>query len=413
MAGSHDLRRKKHQRRLAVALAIWGALVVGTTLAPVDGGSTTASACLFCGARGLADAALNVVMFAPFGLWLGVRFGIGPLAAVLAGALVSAGIEATQIAVPGRSATLGDIVWNAVGALLGVALLGLLRRTTMPESTNHAVGAAAAFTAWVLFAGALTIPQGTDSQYFGMWTPALDYMPQYQGSVRSAELDGNLIPRGGPLPDASAIPRALLGTWSLEATVVVGPAPPAVAAIVAIYDGDQREIALLGADGNDLVWRERLLADRMKMDKPDVRFSGALTPFTEGTEVTLSVRRAGTVRCLAVDAVERCSPSATIDRSWAFLRWVGGSSAWHDALDVLWLLALSLPIGFLSRTIGQTCAAGSLATAAVLVAVVLTPLGPPGPLEVLGGVAGVATGRWIRWMALRNHDAWSPSTASR
>ncbi|WP_435737421.1 VanZ family protein [Cellulosimicrobium sp. PMB13] len=79
------------------------------------------------------EASANVVMFLPFGvlglpLLLGAAARRGGLApgvwravgiVTLAGAVLSAAIELTQILLPGRVPTVQDVVLNTAGALLG------------------------------------------------------------------------------------------------------------------------------------------------------------------------------------------------------------------------------------------------------------------------------------------------------
>ncbi len=68
------------------------------------------------------EVVANVVMFVPLGLLLASSARVPrPWLAVAAGLALSAAIETTQIALPGRYPTLQDVVANTAGAALGAA----------------------------------------------------------------------------------------------------------------------------------------------------------------------------------------------------------------------------------------------------------------------------------------------------
>lgn len=71
--------------------------------------------------RWLADGILNICLFVPFGLAVGWN-SRSPLKAILAGLLLSTGVELAQTIVPGRDPSLSDIVFNAIGAVLGAMI---------------------------------------------------------------------------------------------------------------------------------------------------------------------------------------------------------------------------------------------------------------------------------------------------
>jgi VanZ family protein len=83
------------------------------------------------------DVAVNILGFIPLGfffaLWL-LRFtrlpssGAGA-ATLLLGALLSLGIEWTQVYLPTRDSSAGDLIFNILGTLVGIMLLRLLSRS--------------------------------------------------------------------------------------------------------------------------------------------------------------------------------------------------------------------------------------------------------------------------------------------
>ena len=81
----------------------------------------------------LVDVLGNVLLFAPLGLAVAGLLGARPPAARLAvaagvGLLLSVAIEGIQLLVPGRATDVDDVIFNALGALSGAALLLVAER---------------------------------------------------------------------------------------------------------------------------------------------------------------------------------------------------------------------------------------------------------------------------------------------
>lgn len=74
------------------------------------------------------DQVLNVALFVPLGVTLALLLPRRLWwAAILAGAALSATVEYVQAAIPGRVPDGTDVLWNTVGAAVGVALVALPR----------------------------------------------------------------------------------------------------------------------------------------------------------------------------------------------------------------------------------------------------------------------------------------------
>ena len=74
------------------------------------------------------DQVLNVALFVPLGVTLALLLPRRLWwAAILAGAALSATVEYFQAVIPGRVPDGADIVWNTVGAAVGVALVAVPR----------------------------------------------------------------------------------------------------------------------------------------------------------------------------------------------------------------------------------------------------------------------------------------------
>lgn len=87
-----------------------------------------------------AQAAGNVTIFVPLGA-VAIKLRIDKGLAVLTCVMVSAGFELIQSFMPYRTADPLDVVWNSVGACIGVAMGVLLRRirTKQKNSDNRGI----------------------------------------------------------------------------------------------------------------------------------------------------------------------------------------------------------------------------------------------------------------------------------
>lgn len=113
------------QAGLAQVLGIFVAtgLILFATLSPGTGYSSDSSGvawCLACGAHGGTDLLVNVLLFLPLGLALGWR-STHFWRWVAAAAALSLLVETSQLLwLPGRAASVGDLIANIAGAMAGV-----------------------------------------------------------------------------------------------------------------------------------------------------------------------------------------------------------------------------------------------------------------------------------------------------
>jgi hypothetical protein len=90
------------------------------------------------GRRWLADGILNLWLFVPVGLALAWRIR-SPVRAIVFGFLFSTAIEVAQIWIPGRDPSLGDVIFNTAGTVLG-AFLGLRPRLWLAPRASTSAG---------------------------------------------------------------------------------------------------------------------------------------------------------------------------------------------------------------------------------------------------------------------------------
>ena len=401
--------------RAAVVLVL--GVIAAATLTPVsvpEGGVLPPgrTLCVLCGARGLADFILNIGLYAPLGMALAAR-GWRWIGVVGAGMLLSVTIEALQVfIIPGRDASVGDLISNTMGAGIGWGLWwGWVRRRALGRTATAALPSAAVIVVVALLMAGLRLltPSFPAALYYLQWTADLGNLEVYEGEVLSTRVGPLDLPGPpGPMERSDSIRALLRDGATLETTIRAGPPPAGLAPIFSIYDHRQREIILLGADGQDLVYRHRSNAAEIRLDGAEIRFQDALADVAAGEVVTLSVSpdtagpAPGTRGYRAsVDSRVVRSPGFTAGRTWTLLFYrPGWGVGLSRILDLVWLAALFLPAGLLGSRLRDCGPAALLAVAGLLVVPPL--LGFPttsvaGTLAALGGVAaGYAVARLSR-----------------
>lgn len=416
------------RRRAGLAIAAVAALAIAlATLIPSSLPTGPARRgdewCLICGELGGVDAVLNTLLFIPLGLGLalaGIRFG----RAMPAMCAATLSIEFLQLAfIPGRDASLGDLLTNATGAAVGW-LIGTQLDLFLRPTPRAAVRLAALWlVAWIALqgVGAFALrPNPILSLYFGQLTPDVDPWPPFAGNVMAPTLDGQPI-LDGPFDDSRGARDALARDDGAELAVGVVSRwqPVRRAAIVRIADHERREILRLGADGSRLVFGVRTGASVLRLRpvtlsvddvfRVDSIGAGADTAYVRaqyGSEtVAIAVDDGRTNRALVAHV--------TTAKAWRVFFpatvYIDGS-AWRSLLDALWVFTLLVPAGYWAAV----AARGALATrhaagVAAAVAVALSAglaIGPlffglarPMLIETLAAVAGVSVGASLVYLA--------------
>lgn len=368
------------------------------TLSPLPhSGTELLIACIVCGQRGLADGLLNVVLFIPAGLIFASRLRIVP--AVLAGAALSGAIELIQLVVPGRDPSVGDLVFNTAGAVLGAGILGAApfwlsddprRRTLLAAGWAAFVIAAIFLTGWLLR------PVPPSGLLSAEWAPQLTGMNTYRGRITAAAL-GSVQVRPGPAAGSTAWSPLLaqgapLGVVAEVVTPVDGLAP-----LLTIHTAGGVEVALLGMDGRDLVFRRLNRARMLRLDSPALRLRDAVDSTHVGRRLLLGTATTRRGQCFAVDRTRTCGVGHTAGIGWSLLlAKLERLPLPGSALNALWLAALVLPIGFF----GPPRVAGAALLVIAWYAYIRVPLDTvllPATSADLGGIAaGVASGLLLR-----------------
>ena len=380
---------KPPRRKLLVLSVIAIALV---TLVPGGGGSS--SGCMLCSDRWLSDFIANILLFVPLGFAL-ARRGHPLLHAVTGAALFSLGIELTQLnLISGRDSNIGDVIANTLGAMAGWSI-GARRHWWLRSDDAHrrCLGVTAA-TLTVLVAGlGLFTPSLPDTRYYMQWTARLGHMGTYEGEVASTRIGDLQVPGGQHIEQADSV-RRLLFRRPLE-VVATADLRARLAPIVSIYDEDQRQIMLLGAERADLIYRYRTFADELRLDHGDIRVHQAFEHIPHGGayRLTWSIDKQG--YCLELEGRSECGRGFTVGDTWTLLQALDWGTDERTVLGTLWVLLMFVPAGLPAVRPATLLAAGVLATLTLIAAPLsmgfaITPIH-----QIIAALAGLVIGRFL------------------
>ncbi len=390
------LMRSRGSRAARAFIFIAAALVLVATLYPMEPTADSGNiACLICGERGLADAIVNVILFMPLGAAAALT-GRSTLAALALGAALSGSVELGQITlIPGRDASIGDLIFNTLGAAAGVAVvksswwwLGDNRL----RAARLSLAAALIATAVVASTGLLLVPQAPEGAYFVMWTPVLRHLDPYTAPVRSATIGGQPFPPGR-IGEPTQVRELLRAGAPIRVVAVVAPGTSRQAAMFAIYDDLKREVVLIGPDRHDLVFRVRMRSASAWLDHPDLRVVGGWRDLSPGSEITVTARRSGRSYCVGFGPEPVCSSGFSAGMGWALFLY---DEHWpvllQSALPIFWLGLLGFPVGFWARRRWESLCALSVFAATIVALPAWVGLLDTPWHQVLGGIAGIGLG---------------------
>ena len=396
MSDAHRTSRSLGSRAARAFIFMAAAVVLFATLYPMESTAESGNiACIICGDRGLADAIVNVVLFIPLGGAVALT-GRSALVALALGGALSCGVELAQITlIPGRDASLGDLVFNTLGAAAGVAIvttsrwwLGYDRLRASRLSLLAAVFAAAIIAG----TGLLFVPRMPEGAYFVMWRPVLRHLAPYVAPVRSATVGGDpVLP--GRIDKPTRLRELLRAGAPIRVGAVAAPRTSRQAAMFTIYDERKREIVLVGPDRDDLVFRMRMRSASAWLDQPDLRVVGGWRDLVPGSEINVTARRSGRNYCVGFGPQPPCSSGFSAGMGWAiFLYDENWPASVRSALNVFWLALLGFPVGFWARRRWESLCALAVFAAAVVVLPAWVGLLITPAQQVLGGIAGVGLG---------------------
>lgn len=403
--------RAPHLRRPGWAITSASlAAIAFATLLPEPGIPVESHFCLVCGSLGGLNAVLNVLLFVPLGVGLGLLEVRGKRALFLMLTL-SVLIEAAQLAViPGRSSTIGDVLTNALGGALGFAIGG--RATLLLRPPPHI--ARNLTLAWVAvwltiqaassFGLALSLP---DAQYFGQIAPVLGNFAAFRGQVLVASIGAIQIPSAA-LADGREVRQRLLEGATFAATVVPAEPPRKTAPVVRLADGGRNEIVLLAQNGGNLIFSIRTgaaalrlrpavfvltnafpqAASRVALADPTLRISGRYRP----TDVMMIAQSESDRRDDHIRLAASLGWTFWLPSQWA----IEGTRA-EQIFSWLWLALLAVPLGYWSFGVNSRPRTGGFPTHLATVSLGAAALLGTGLFLIpqAFGLSGATFGDWL------------------
>ncbi|MGQ0766669.1 MAG: VanZ family protein [Gemmatimonadota bacterium] len=378
-----DLAVKPGWRTFTPAL-VTTVLILAATLVPAGGvRSPLPFWCVACGGLGILDLIQNIALFLPLGFLLRVA-GLSALQSFVSAALLSVSVELAQFRlVPGRDASAGDIMANAIGAAAGIALAGARAHLLRPGRRLALVLAGVSFTLATSVVSA-TVPLLAPAAFGGNLTGQI--APQqnssfepWPGTVHSFVVNGIEVAYG-PLVPVSPDSAGGSAFESGEITVLARVSLPTnyttnrLSAIARLVRSGQ-EAVLVGQNGNDLVFRSRLESGRWMLRQPYVALSDALGTASGSGEANISARldaRGWSASVESASGITADTIPFSVALGWTFLLpFDRPLPALYMLVNGLWMMALSTPAAFFSSRFGPLAvllATGLLGVAAATIA---------------------------------------------
>ncbi len=391
--------RSPHSRWALAGSMAWLAVVCELTLrsnpALQEISLATPWSCLLCGEGGTSDFVLNLLLFAPFGVFARkARWPIGRLALLAFGLTLA--IELTQgNFLIGRDGTLGDVVANTAGAALGWLLAAWF------GSLQEAPARARA-TAFVVLAGHGLVWLGTGlgirpllkgpEPWVGRFSPVGRSVDPFEGTVQRVLLDGIAVTME-PLARLPGPGDSL--DLSVALTRTSSRAPQTHASIVRLVDATPRVFLQLTQVGQGINVEVPLMAGTWRLRTPDWRYARALT-IPVGIPWQFEWRRHASsfeMTSAPADTPESAvsqSLAVSIGLGWVwvhpFVTAVGDSAPWWTAL---WIATWFALLGWTASMASRRFAAGLLVVSLALfiTAGAITSL-PVSVGEVVAAVVG-------------------------
>jgi len=222
-------------RRWAAGLALAGfAVIVVATLTPAADRRGAALAtplwCLVCGDEGGADVVANLLLFLPFAIGLRLA-GASWLRTVALAAAISFTVELLQLTVvPGRDASLSDLLSNTTSGAIGAALASVSRTQGWVEPVFNPCALAGGTLVWLAalaLSAWLLEPDAPGGPIYSRWAGVVRTGDEFGGRVHDVHLGERPLPSRGRAADPAALKdRLARGEFLLRVGLVTGEPRP-------------------------------------------------------------------------------------------------------------------------------------------------------------------------------------------
>lgn len=225
---------------LVVAIVLIGAMTLPGAPDAAAAAARTPWWCVTCGSIGTADVIQNIALFFPLGVAL-ASVGARRNYAIALFLALSISVEALQaLAIVGRDATLGDVLANSAGGVLGWTVATRRRQILTPRRAGALGGMAAvgaAFAVVAAMAGGLLQPALSRAEYTrARLAPDVEGRPRFAGVVLRFSL-------GGVSYADRDVPASLPAAGIDAGATVIWPGRVRRAATIARIDGRSGDAA--------------------------------------------------------------------------------------------------------------------------------------------------------------------------
>ncbi len=342
------------------------------------------------------DLVLNIMLFVPFGIALGLVRRRVPIAVAI-GALLSTAIEILQLWIPGRDSAISDVAANSLGTLFGALVVwgwpARHRWWKIPGLAVAAIVVGASVTASFLVRPALPSP----AVWWGQWAHDFYRTLPFEGQVLGFNLQG--IPIGdGRVGQGEHLNAGLAqrDTIRLEARIISGPPVPGRAQLIGLVaDGPGGEYVNLWQEGRSLRTFVRLRLNDAGLRSPWLRLRDAL-PGSAGDTVEISATV--TRRQVLLSAHH---PGGSMQRAFDLSAATFWGAFFPSEFDFgsrvpsRSLIPITLSFGGLGAGIRSRIAMVLASLVALLAGPVLAGTAFPAAVSLAAAVFGVGAGRWI------------------
>ena len=374
MEGQH-VKAPSHARTgvvtwVSVSLAL-GLVAVATLVPTARSADVVPFWCLGCGDYALSDAVANIVLFVPLG-WAMSRAGVRTSLGLAVVVTTTIGVEWLQFRfIPGRVASLADILTNTIGGVAGMGLPGVRRRIV--ETGPRAVRGASLYG--VLLLAGLVVGEATQAVLLPRtlyWTEGsgdtTHYVP-FTGSQRTVRVDGLPVTMHRWLDT----PRREVVEVAVD--LVSGRPDTGLAQVVIAWLPSGSGWMWLEQRSRDLHLHLASGSDRARLRGHSVWLRGVM-PASSGEpvrirlvvrrfayQITIGTNAGAVVRAASVGQGDGWRLFTPAEREWG---------VWTMLLTGIWMAALLAPLGYVASVPSR--AAVAIAAGAGAVILLLLPL---------------------------------------